>query len=131
MTLYASTLCLVKPPELTRQIGWDPRGINGSTPLATCFRNASDEVRFLNTLPFESSPPSTLPGSPWDKGELSESDLLRLLEDQSYDQLQTQQWLSHKCRENNPGIWDWMDTGSVARDIVRMADLIDGKGSLM
>lgn len=79
--------------------------------------------------PLDLGLPSILPGSRWDRDNVSETELLETIEDHYYDSLQTVAWLSRKCRETTPEIWDWMDTASVARDIIRMQDLIEGEGT--
>lgn len=103
--------------------------MNGSTPVATCFKTAEDENRFFATNPLDLNLPSILSGSRWDRDNVSESELLQTFEDHYYDVFQATAWVARKCRENTPEIWDWMDTASVARDIIRIQDLIEGEGT--
>ncbi|ORY25454.1 hypothetical protein BCR39DRAFT_544153 [Naematelia encephala] len=108
-------------------VGWDPRGVNMSTPRATCFSNALEEAEWQSNLPIRYELPSSLPGAP----DISQEERRARFEEQLGGLLESMESLAGKCYglTETGGIWDYMDSASNARDLARMTDVLDGPGA--
>ncbi|KIJ54045.1 hypothetical protein M422DRAFT_775291 [Sphaerobolus stellatus SS14] len=105
-------------------LGWDPRGINGSSPKFSCGFETIDEFNSFVANSFFTDGFEA-------RGNLSHpEDLQRFFASvPAADDLITR--LSQKCAQANGGFLKYMGTPSVVRDILAISDCLEGPGKLV
>lgn len=104
--------------------GWDPRGVGQSTPVIKCFNNTDEELAFYASTPLVAT------GFEVKHGFSNPDDVAFL-----YNQTDNfDQWLielGQRCAQLSGDGLKYVGTAAVVRDMVGMADLIDGPDSLI
>ncbi|KDQ17321.1 hypothetical protein BOTBODRAFT_30137 [Botryobasidium botryosum FD-172 SS1] len=100
-------------------VSWDPRGVGATTPLVTCFESLAAEKAFWK---------GTVPDAGLEaKGNFTSQDDLDAFYAQAdeVDSLLTE--LGKRCNQLSGGILPYVGTAAAVRDMVSLADAIEGK----